>query len=114
MKRYGFLATCAVLSTASIAGFSAAKAYAGTGQNDALAFQRPKISLLQAVAAAEKYTSGRAVRAELERHAGQPVYDVEVVNGRKVMDVRVDKESGRVLAATVDKSDHDDGQDAED
>lgn len=35
-------------------------------------------------------------------------FDVEVVNGRKVMDVKVDPTSGQVILATEDKADHDD------
>lgn len=116
MKRYGYLAICVMLSSGVLSGAGAAKAYAASGGgNDALECPRPEIGLSQAVAAAETYAAGRAVRAELERrHDGRPSYEVEVVSGRKVLDVRVDQRNGRVLAATVDKTDHDDGRDAED
>ena len=114
MKRYGSVAVGIMLSSGVFGGLFAQSAYAAEAGNDALEFQKPKVSLTQAVNAAEKFTRGRAVRAELERHDGQPVYDVEVVDGRKVLDVRVDKESGKVLAVTPDKADHDDAGDAQD
>jgi uncharacterized membrane protein YkoI len=114
MKRYGYVAVGVMLSAWMFGGMFARPAYAADAGNDALALQKPTISLSQAVNAAEKFTRGRAIRAELETHDGRPVYDVEVVDGMKVMDVRVDKDNGRVLAATIDKADHDDAHDAED
>jgi uncharacterized membrane protein YkoI len=114
MKRYGYVAVGVMLSAGVFGGMFAQSAYAAESGNDALTLQKPAISLSQAVNAAEKFTRGRAVRAELEKHNGQPVYDVEVVDGAKVLDVRVDKDNGRILAANVDKADRDDAHDAED
>lgn len=114
MKRYGYVAVGVMLSAGVFGGMFASSAYAAATGNDALEYRKPAISLSQAVATAETYAAGRAVRAELERHDGRPSYEVEVVSGRKVLDVRVDQRNGRVLAATMDKTDHDDGRDAED
>jgi hypothetical protein len=38
-------------------------------------------------------------------------FAVEVVNGNKVMDVRVDPSTGKVLAATEDQVDHEEQED---
>ncbi len=112
MKRSLSLVAIALLSTTAICTSYAA----GVKENDALAVQTTKISLTQAVDAAEKHVAGKASRAELEKHKDQLVFDVEVVSGNKVMDVKVDPENGKVLAAKEDKADqdHDEDRDKDD
>ena len=110
MKRKVYLTALAALSAAAIGSAYAAK----SAENDALAISGAKIGITQAVTAAEQHVGGKASRAEYEQHKGQWVFDVEVVNGKKVMDVKVDPTSGKVIAATEDKSDHDDDHDAAD
>ncbi len=93
----------------------AALALAGTGsvyavgatENDALGIADAHISLTEAIAAAEQHGGGKASRAEYERHEGRSVFEVEVVDGSKVTDVKVDPASGQVLAATEDQHDAD-------
>lgn len=82
--------------------------------DDAMAVNQAKISLTQAIAAAEQHTPGRSAKAEFEHSKGKAVFDVEVVAGSKVMDIKVDAMSGKVIAATEDRADHDDDQDQED
>jgi uncharacterized membrane protein YkoI len=109
MKRRLYL-TLAALSVATVGS-----AYATNFiENDALAIANAKISMIQAVTAAEHHVGGRAARAEYERHDGQWVFDVEVVKGRRVLDVKVDPASGAVLASNVDESDHDGDHDKTD
>lgn len=110
MKRKLYLAALAALSTTAIGSAYAAKAM----ENDALAVESAKISLIQAVTAAEQHVGGKASRAEFEKHKGHWVFDVEVVTSKKVMDVKIDPANGKVIAATEDKVDHDDKRDAED
>ena len=74
--------------------------------NDAAALAQAKISLSQAIAAAEQKVSGKAVRAELEDENGTLVYGVEVVNGGKSTDVKVDIATGAILSAQADQADH--------
>ncbi|AJP47566.1 peptidase M4 [Rugosibacter aromaticivorans] len=107
MQRKIYLATLVALSVTAISSVYAAK----TIENDALAVEAAKISLTQAVTTAEQHVGGKASRAEFEKHKGQWVFDVEVVNGKKVMDVKVDPTSGKVIKAVEDKSDHDDDHD---
>jgi uncharacterized membrane protein YkoI len=110
MQRKFYLAALAALSATSIGSVYAAK----STENDALAIATAKIGLTQAVTAAEQHVGGKASRAEYEQHKGQWVFDVEVVKGNTVMDVKVDSTSGKVIAATEDKADHDDDRDQAD
>ncbi|MBE0622386.1 MAG: PepSY domain-containing protein [Burkholderiales bacterium] len=110
MKRKFYLTALAALSAAAIGSAYAASA----AENDALAIATAKIGMRQAIAAAEQHVGGKAARAEYEKHKGQWVFDVEVVKDRKVMDVKVDPTSGKVVAAAEDRADHDDGHDQAD
>ncbi len=77
-------------------------------QNDAalIANAQAMISLTQAIAAAEGHVQGKAVRAEMEDENGTLVYGVEVTNGTQTTDVKVDINSGKILSAQADQSDH--------
>lgn len=91
---------------------AAGAAYAATGnENDALAIAKAKISLSQAVQAAEQHANGHASRAEYENTKDGWVYDVEVVEEQKVFDVTIDAQNGSVLASRQDGADHDDKAD---
>src|ERR1700716_2975311 len=107
-----------LILTAAFVGLSAtvlAGAYAAKPtENDGAAIALAKISLAQAVYAAETHVGGKAARAEFEKSKGQWVFDVEVVKGTAVMDGSVGANSGKVLAAVEDKADSDDGHDKED
>lgn len=102
MKRKTYLAAITALSVSAALG----TAYASMDKdNDALAIRGAKISLIQAVAAAERHLGGAASRAEFEQHHGQGVYEIEIVKGGNVSDVRVDASNGAILAARADHSD---------
>jgi Predicted membrane protein len=73
-----------------------------------------KISLTQAINVAEQHTAGKATRADLEHHKGILSYDIEVLNGTKVFDVKVDAAKGTVISSNEDKRDEDDGEDKQD
>jgi uncharacterized membrane protein YkoI len=68
----------------------------------------------QAVTVAEQHANGKASRAEYENSKQGWVYDVEVVSGAKVFDVRVDADKGTVISSAEDKADHDDDHDKQD
>lgn len=83
--------------------------------DDALAIGKAKISLSQAITAAEQHAKGKAARAEFEpSKKGGYTYDVEVVSGAKVFDVKVDADKGTVISSNEDKADHDDEHDEKD
>ncbi|MDB5731017.1 MAG: hypothetical protein JWQ03_912 [Variovorax sp.] len=105
-SKAAFLAVC----LASVGAAYAAK----TLENDAMDVTRAKIPLSQAVATAEQHANGRAARAEYEKTKAGWVYDVEVVSGAKVFDVKVDGDRGAVLSSVEDKADRDDDHDKRD
>jgi hypothetical protein len=102
MKRKTFLVAVAVMSVCGVIGSS----YGATKiDNDALTITATKVSLVQAIATAEKYVGGVASRAEYEQHKGHGVFDIEVVKGASVMDVMVDAGNGKVIDARADITD---------
>ena len=109
MYRYTRLSLLAVATTGAVA-------YAANGGmgNDAMAIAKAKIPLTQAVTVAEQHANGKASRAEYENSKQGWVYDVEVVSGAKVFDVRVDANKGTVISSAEDKADHDDDHDKRD
>ena len=101
--RYFYTAIAAAVLATTTASFAAMDK-----QNDAMAIESAKVTLSQAVSTAEQHVGGNAVRAEYEPTKAGWAYDVEVVNGTKVFDVRVDANSGTVLSSNEDQADHDD------
>jgi uncharacterized membrane protein YkoI len=91
---------------ATAAGLAFAKE-SGSNENDATADRaKAKISLTQAVGAAEAQAGGQATRAELDGERGVIAFNVEVVTpDNKVFDVKVDANDGKVLASKQDQAD---------
>jgi uncharacterized membrane protein YkoI len=104
-----------IAATVMTLGAIGAGAYAyaaDSAGNDALALSHAKITLTQAVTAAEAKVQGKAARAELEQaKGGRWTFDVEVVAAGKTYDVSVDAASGEVLSATEDRNEHDEEND---
>ena len=76
-------------------------------ENDAMLVLQSKTPLSEAVAVAEQHVSGKASRAEFEHTKAGWAYDVEVVSGTDVYDVRVAADTGAVLSSVKDKKDRD-------
>jgi uncharacterized membrane protein YkoI len=83
-------------------------------ENDVLAIESTKFSLTQAASVAEQNVGGKAARAEYEHHKGAWVFDVEVVKGKQVVDVKIDPMSGKVISAVENKTNQDDEHDKAD
>ena len=96
------------LATAGAMAFAAK-----TTENEAVG-PPAKISLTQAIAAAEQQANGKAARAEYEQTKNGWAYDVEVISGTKVFDVRVDADKGTVISSAEDTADRDDEHDKRD
>lgn len=111
---YRYTTKLFVLAVAALATCAVAYAAKGGKENDAIAITKAKIQLTQAVTVAEQHANGKALRAEYEHSKLGWVYDVEVVSGTKVFDVRVDADKGSVISSAEDKVDHDDGHDKRD
>jgi uncharacterized membrane protein YkoI len=110
MFRYTKIAIVAIaLATAGAMAYAAK-----TVENDAMAITHATIPMTQAITVAEQHANGKAARAEYEQTRGGWAYDVEVVSGTKVFDVKVDAEKGTVISSVEDKADHDDDHDKKD
>jgi hypothetical protein len=102
-----------VLLAATIVGLSVCAfsgALAEQSENDALQIKTAKISLTDAIAAAEAKTGGKASKAEFEQSPNGWVFDVEIIVGDAVSDVKVNPENGAVMSVTEDKIDTDEGE----
>jgi uncharacterized membrane protein YkoI len=100
------------------AAFTSTSAFAQPGSdrpNDASRAPAAGVPLAAAIATAEQHVTGKAVRAEYETQKnGQWVYDIEVMAGSKVFDVKIDANKGTVIASAEDKVDTDDENDKAD
>ena len=103
MKTQTSIALVSALVLATTATAFAAK----STDTESAAIAETKVSLVQAITAAEQQAAGKATRAELESSRKGVVYEVEVVSGAKTMDVQVDAQSGAVLASVEDHADRD-------
>jgi uncharacterized membrane protein YkoI len=110
MLRYTKTGLIAITLAATGIGAYAAKAM----ENEAAALAQAKVSISQAIATAEQHTNGKATRAELEQSKVGLTYDVEVVSGAKVFDVKVDADKGSVISSAEDKANHENGEDRPD
>ena len=113
MLRY----TKTALVAATLAAIGIAAYAAKTIENDAATLAQAKVSITQAITVAEQHAAGKATRAKLESSKAGLMYDVEVVSGTQVLDVKVDADKGTVISSTQEKADHEgdeDGQDAQD
>jgi uncharacterized membrane protein YkoI len=110
MKRKFYLIAITALSATAIGTAFAAKSM----ENDAMAISNAKIPMVQAIAAAEQHANGKASRAEYEQTKTGWAYDIEIVSGAKVFDVKVDGDKGTVISSTEDKGDRDDDHDKKD
>lgn len=111
-------ALIAAAGLAAAGGLTYAQQGPFPGENDAIAdLAGVRVSLTQAIVAAEQHVGGRAAKAELERRNGVSIFDVEVLTAANtVMDVKVDAD-GKVIAASQDMNDegnHDPGGTDED
>lgn len=76
---------------------------------------KARITLTQAVGAAEAHVSGKATKAELEGERGTLIFLVEVVTAdNKVFDVKVDAADGKVLSSQQDQADRGEKDDDKD
>ena len=75
--------------------------------NDAVPVSQAPVSMIQAVQTAELHASGKARRAEYENSKQGWTYEVEIVNGNRVIDVRVSATNGTVLSSQEDVADRD-------
>lgn len=77
--------------------FMTAAALAALSAPAAAQVVRPKVSLAQAVATAERELGARAYDAEFDMDLGDMVYEVELVKNGKPIHAKVDASTGRIV-----------------
>ena len=98
-----------------VTSYAAFAAKAKNSEADVLAaIKDTKISLSQAITAAEVRVGGKAVRGEYEKTKNGWAYDIEVVKADKMFDVLVDSNYGNVISSAEDVADQDDEKDETD
>lgn len=110
MLRYTKIGFIAVTLAATGVGAYATK----NMENESAAIAQAKVSIVQAIAAAEHTANGKATQAELEQAKAGLTFDVEVISGTKAFDVKVDAEKGTVISSAEDKADLEDDEDNQD
>lgn len=108
MKRFSKRALFVSASALTLAAAGAAWAATAVIASEELAINHAKVSLVQAIGAAERHVGGKASSAEYERAGTGWQFEVEVVKGNKVFDVTVDADKATVIAAKEDLPDGDD------
>lgn len=93
------IAASALIATA---GLSTA---AFAGREDIRLLSEAKVSLVNAIQAAEKHQGGRAFEASLDDESFKPAYEVSVVKDNRIFDVQVDAITGEVTGAREDIDD---------
>jgi uncharacterized membrane protein YkoI len=91
---------------AAAAGGTFARAATEEGNDATTHLESARISLTQAIAAAEAVTGGKATRAVLDADSGAVVFEVEVASAdRRVVEVKVDALRGKILSSRDDPID---------
>ena len=111
MNRYSKLSILvAIIAAAGTAAYAAK----GVTEDDPLAVAKAQVSLVQAVTTAEQHANGKAARAEYENSKQGWAYDVEVVSGAKVFNVKIDATKGTVISSAEDKADRENDHEEQD
>lgn len=116
MMKHATKMSVTVACLAALVSLGVNAATAGAHENDASAVMQAKVSLVEAIDAAERHVNGEAASADHEP-SGKPgawVYDIEVVTLSKFFEVKVDPTSGAVLSSSEDRADNDDRHDKKD
>lgn len=93
-----------MMATATALAMLSGAAYAADA-SDIRLLNETKISLSDAIAAAEKHQGGRAIDASLDDDSFKPAYEVTVVVDNRVFDVQVDGVTGGVIGSREDIDD---------
>ncbi len=65
-------------------------------------FGEAKISLCEAIKAAEQKTGGKALEAELDDESNTVQFEIEILKDGKIHEVIVDGKTGKVLKVSLD------------
>jgi len=103
-KHNKFLTT--LLATVVVAGTAVNLAQASDSKEkdakELQLFSQAKISLTEAIKAAEQKTGGKAMEAEIDDESGAVQFEIEVTKDDKIHKVMVDGKTGNVLKVSLD------------
>ncbi len=91
-----YITTAAIMLTGS--------AYAADA-GDIRLLNEAKLSLVDAIKAAENNIGGKAIEASLDDDAWKPAYEISVVKDNRIFDVQIDAIEGKVLGSREDNDD---------
>lgn len=91
------LTALAAIMLLSSASWSVAK--------EAKGFSSAKITLSEAIRAAEKHTGGKAYEASFDDDNFKPTYEVDIIKNGKSFDVEVDGLNGKIIRSRPDDDD---------
>ncbi len=96
----------ALVATAIMSGTTVNLALADESKGDEARelqlFSQAKISLTEAIKAAEQKTGGKALEAEVDEDSNTVQFEVEVVKDGRIHEVMVDGKTGDVLQVSLD------------
>ena len=73
-------------------------------------FSQAKVSLIQAIKAAEEKTGGKAIEAELDDESNTVQFEIEILKDGKIHEVMVDGLTGKVLKVSLDDESDEDSE----
>lgn len=94
-----------LLAIAAMAGTMALPLYAMADADDIRGLAEAKITLIDAINAAEKHVGGKAYDAGFDDDSFKPAFEVNVAKDGKSFDVRVDGLTGEILGSREDIDD---------
>lgn len=95
----------AILGSVAVVAAIGASGAALADREDIQLLSQAKVSLVDAIQAAEEHQGGKAVEANLDDDSFKPAYEVSIVKDNRLFDVQVDAVSGDVLGAREDIDD---------
>lgn len=105
------------LVTTALLGATVFAVMAGTLHDELSAIktavETSRISLSRATLLAEAAGSGKAVHAKLSTDPARAAYDVEILTGESLLDIKIDSRTGALISSARDTPDLD-GDDAND
>lgn len=93
------------LSAALVSGLLLVAAPVFADREDLKAFEAAKVSLIDAIQAAEAAGSGKAFEAAIDDDSFEPEYEVSLARNGKVFEVRVNAVTGEVKGVREDRDD---------
>ena len=103
--RNNFKSTIAAIVLLSATSMAFAAKPKNNENGAAAAIKDTRVSLSQAIAAAEQHAGGKAVRGAYEKTKNGWAYNVQVVKAGKVFNVLIDANYGLVIASVADAVD---------